>query len=591
MLKWHALLISNFLAAKPYLTMLASRNGLSRLAALGLALHLLASGALAQTAPAKPKPAAPNREQYNSALVLVKEVFKGEYAARAPADRLALAKKLAEQAAKAGDTGAERFVLWKEAAEIAATVGDASLALQAADRLGSEYEFDAAPLREELLQTLVRTAKTGVSNAAAYRAVVRGIDEAREHDELEVALKELAPLASFAAKSGDPSAVKAAQELAKQIRAEHEEFAKFKQAKESLAGHPDNAEASLAVGKYLCYTKGDWPRGLPFLVKGSDAALAEIAQHDLKKPTTAFDQFALANEWCDFAEKQGGASKNALQDRARQWYAIVLPQVSGLEKTLIEKRLAQLAPAGSGVAGKPIEIALNERVRMGFRRIPAGRFAMGSPANEPLRNAQLEQQHQVTITKPYYLGTTEVTQAQWQAVMSSNPSANKEDPNDPVEMVSVADAANFCARLTKAFAEKHYTFRLPTEAEWEYACRAGSTSSYSFGNDATKLSQYAWSAANSAHKTHPVGQLQPNAWGLYDMLGNVAEWCLDVRAPYGDQAAIDPLVQQGSEVRVHRGGSMSHDPAAYEFRSAGRGGNPASETRGYIGFRVLLQVN
>ena len=166
-------------------------------------------------------------------------------------------------------------------------------------------------------------------------------------------------------------------------------------------------------------------------------------------------------------------------------------------------------------------------IGMKLRLIPAGEFMMGSPGTESGREDD-ETQHRVSITKPFYLGVTEVTQEQYQKVMGTNPSYFK-GPQNPVETVSWADAVEFCRKLSAMPAEKTagHVYRLPTEAEWEYACRAGTTTAYSFGDDASRLGDYGWFGGNSDSKTHQVGEKKPNAWGLYDMHGGVYEWCQD----------------------------------------------------------------
>jgi formylglycine-generating enzyme required for sulfatase activity len=181
---------------------------------------------------------------------------------------------------------------------------------------------------------------------------------------------------------------------------------------------------------------------------------------------------------------------------------------------------------------------------MQFARIPAGSFRMGSPvrdAEQPI--------HTVNVAE-FWMGTTEVTQAQWQAVMGSNPSHfQAAGPEAPVEQVSWEDAQAFIRRLNALETDRRY--RLPSEAEWEYACRAGTTSE-AYG----PVETVAWLAENAGGTTHPVGRKLPNAFGLYDMLGNVWEWCQDTWHANYDGAPTDGSAWQslGSTQRVLRGG-------------------------------------
>ncbi len=220
-------------------------------------------------------------------------------------------------------------------------------------------------------------------------------------------------------------------------------------------------------------------------------------------------------------------------------------------------------------------------VGMKFVLIPSGEFTMGSPASEKDRDSD-ETQHKVKITKPFYMQTTEVTQAQWKAVMGNNPSHFKGD-NLPVEQVSWDDVQEFLKKLS---AKEGAKYRLPTEAEWEYACRGGSTTRFCFGDDESKLGEYAWYGANSDSKTHPVEMKKPNAWGLYDMHGNVCEWCSDWydKDYYSKSPANDPQGPASGSHRVLRGGCWGD--IAGVCRSAFRRWNwPADRDYG-IGFRV-----
>ncbi|MFH1024246.1 MAG: formylglycine-generating enzyme family protein [Planctomycetota bacterium] len=213
--------------------------------------------------------------------------------------------------------------------------------------------------------------------------------------------------------------------------------------------------------------------------------------------------------------------------------------------------------------------------------IPPGEFMMGSPDNEPGRGEDEGPQHKVKITKGFYMGATEVTQAQWKAVMGDNPSNFKGD-DLPVEQVSWND----CQVFLKKFSDKEgKTYRLPTEAEWEYACRAGTTTRFCFGDDDGGLGAYAWFYGNSGNQTHAVGTKKSNAFGLYDMHGNVWEWCQDRFGAYPSGDVTDPTGATSGSDRVLRSGSWFGTP---EFcRSACRvRGDPAIRSN-ICGFRVV----
>jgi formylglycine-generating enzyme required for sulfatase activity len=177
-------------------------------------------------------------------------------------------------------------------------------------------------------------------------------------------------------------------------------------------------------------------------------------------------------------------------------------------------------------------VELSNGVKLEMVRIPAGEFMMGSPDSDKDAFSQEKPQHQVRITKPFYLGKYLVTQEQWEAVMGNNPSQFR-GPKNPVEQVSWDVCQEFVKKLNAKSGPGGGKFQLPSEAQWEYACRAGSTTHYFFGDDKPyglpdkELDDYAWYDKNSGRKTHPVGAKKPNAWGLYDMHGNVEEWCQD----------------------------------------------------------------
>jgi len=232
-------------------------------------------------------------------------------------------------------------------------------------------------------------------------------------------------------------------------------------------------------------------------------------------------------------------------------------------------------PSQSSTANqlKEMSIDLSDGVKMEFVLIPAGSFMMG--------NAKAV--HRVTITKPFYLGKFEVTQEQWQRIIGSNPSQFKGTKN-PVDSVSWDD----CQKFLEALKEKvpNQTFRLPTEAEWEYACRARSKTDYCYGDALDKLRDYAWFKDNSEGKTHPVGQKKPNSCGLFDMHGNLWEWCQDLHGEYSLKSSTDPTGNTPGSARVLRGGSWGS--VAADCRSAYRGFATPSNRRYDRGLRVVM---
>ena len=210
--------------------------------------------------------------------------------------------------------------------------------------------------------------------------------------------------------------------------------------------------------------------------------------------------------------------------------------------------------------------------------IPAGSFQMGSYDGE----SDEKPTHTVTLSA-FEMSSEEITQGQYKVVMGKNPSWFTGDNNLPVENVSWNDAVEFCRALSQNTGSK---FRLPTEAEWEDACRAGSVTYYYTGNSASDLGKAGWYKGNSGSKTHPVGQKRPNAWGLYDMHGNVWEWCNDRYVDYyGSSPSTDPAGPLSGARRVSRGGSCYN--FARNCRSGCRNSDDPSHNNIRLGFRIV----
>jgi formylglycine-generating enzyme required for sulfatase activity len=229
-------------------------------------------------------------------------------------------------------------------------------------------------------------------------------------------------------------------------------------------------------------------------------------------------------------------------------------------------------------------IDLGGGVTMAFVLIRPGSFLMGSEENTGGEDESPV--HPVTLTQPFYLGRFEVTQEQWAQVMDDNPSGFT-GPKLPVDSVSWDDCQRFLAKLAERTGRK---FALPTEAQWEYACRAGTTTRWSFGDNDAVAGDHGWIAGNSGGGTYPVGGKKPNPWGLYDMYGNVWEWCADwyAKHAYPAGAVTDPTGPATGASRVLRGGGWGVDPD--NARSACRNcAGPESGHNG-TGFRCVMLV-
>lgn len=251
--------------------------------------------------------------------------------------------------------------------------------------------------------------------------------------------------------------------------------------------------------------------------------------------------------------------------------------------------------------GRPVQAdqPITNSVGIVLTLIPAGSFFMGgtkdrSRANDGRMGSLLDgKPHRVTISKAFYLGTHEVTNHQWKQVMGHTPSKYKED-DLPVENITREEGIKYCNQLSDMPEERKLgrVYRLPTEAEWEYACRAGGGADYSFGNDDSRLVEFGWFSRNSGGKTHPGGLKRPNSWGLYDVHGNVQEICSDWYGEYSGKATTDPTGPVGgsfgmASATVCRGGA--YNSQQNECRASFR---RSTESRDYtVGLRVVMTLS
>jgi uncharacterized protein (TIGR02996 family) len=287
----------------------------------------------------------------------------------------------------------------------------------------------------------------------------------------------------------------------------------------------------------------------------------------------------------DWLEDHGAPQRAELLRLHRRLLATCWKPEQYPERADWQARVVELLAQGVRPSVPQRVVDLGRGIEMTFRFIPPGRFLMGSPRGEEGRDTN-ERQHHVTLTRGFFLGVHQVTQRQWQAVFGDTPSHCKGEKL-PVDSVNWEECLEFC----RALAWDGQPFRLPTEAEWEYACRAGTTTQYCSGNGLEALRQVGWCSYDghpkSAKTTKPVGEFQPNAFGLFDMHGNVWEWCLDGQRRYTSRGVVDPKGPEGEDVyHVLRGGSWGGYPRM--CRAAKRNTGPPEHRNYNWGCRVAL---
>jgi formylglycine-generating enzyme required for sulfatase activity len=245
-------------------------------------------------------------------------------------------------------------------------------------------------------------------------------------------------------------------------------------------------------------------------------------------------------------------------------------------------------------AGKTHEIPISRKESLTLSWCPPGHFEMGSPASDNLADTIEKPRHSVPIAKGYAMSIYPISVAQWIAIMDVDRLTQDLNPALPIEGMRWEEAVSFCERLTKLLqsngqlSEKQ-SILLPMEFEWEYACRAGTLTRWFFGENSERLAEYAWYASNSDGHTHPVGQKRANPWGLYDLYGNVEEWCLDGFVAYRENSASQAALVPTPNARITRGGSYqsSVKVCSSSSRTVMEINNPYNEP---VGFRVVLKT-
>jgi hypothetical protein len=461
-----------------------------------------------------PVPAAAAQQR---ALDQIKDVFADEYqTATTPTQKNALALALFNQAAKTEKDAAAKFVLLRQSQDLALAAADLAAAFKALDQIANHFQIDLLTEKADLFKKAAR-----LTNASAATELVKTIlphiDEALAADRFELARELVRVAISLARSKRDPALNRDLSLRTSKINEHQKQWDEAQKAAARLKESPTDAASNHKLGHYRVFAKGDWETGLPLLAKGPFSPLRKAAQLDLAQPTEPALRAQLADAWWKLADAAPPAEKPRLIHRAKLWYQRALPKLVDLEKVRVEKRLEKIDDALKAAAEpktKPskdiLDIALAPGHVQRFRLIPRGQLT--------LQNGK-----SIAAARPFYMAVTEVTQAQWQAVMGTNP-ARRKGERLPVESVNVQDCEQFLQRLNAARLGK-FRFRLPTEGEWEYAARAGATTKFHFGDDEKLLAQFEWFYGNATQIIQPVGGLKPNRAGLYDILGNIHEWC------------------------------------------------------------------
>lgn len=304
-----------------------------------LALALTTSSSAQQTVE---KTAVPEAAALKDAEKLIKDLFKDDYAKRAVADRMLLAKKLLEQSESTKDDPASRYVLLRESNSVAGAAGDVATAMKAADLMGQTFKIDALAFKTDTLQTLAKNAKSQDDLAQIATAYLKLSKEATDVDDFSAADKAAAAAGAQAKKGQNLLLINRAMARVKEIAELKGKHDKVRKMKDALAANPEDPAANLEVGQYECFTKGNWAVGLPLLAKGSDAAIKDLAARDLAGTSGPADQAQIGDGWWDLAEKRPPAGREHLRRRSASWYEKAVGKLTGLSLTKTEKRLFDL---------------------------------------------------------------------------------------------------------------------------------------------------------------------------------------------------------------------------------------------------------
>lgn len=565
----------------------------------------------------KPLPIPPSN-LVASAKQEIAKVFKSEFESaksKLALEKLQALKKVSEGIHKLAEIEDEAPMLYA-IYDVSISIGKQSCyaddTLKIVDEFEKQFAIDALEMRYELfeywldrLPTIMRNTVDRKASFSRLSATIQPyVKSASKQKRWELAGRFAEVSRRLMVGSGDrDSGIQMSKTAALMNKLAEDEII-VKRYLQELKADPNQPDKNLAIGTYYCFSLEDWEYGLPFLKTSSNEKLSKVAEMDLRSTVESYVE--VGDSWWELKDNvELNAFQNAITSRADLYYRLALPNVTGLTSTKLAKRINEARETRALAVAGPDRPKnwVSPTIGMEFVRIESGKFLLGETSfnikefgGHAWEYRHEGPQHEVLISRPFYIGKFEVTQKEWFQVMGTTPwkgfSNTRSGDRVATSMVSWLEAVEFCKRLSKKERKK---YRLPTEAEWEYACRAGTQDRYHFGRSNASFSDYGWSRENAWNAkgerfAHPVGLKKPNAWGLYDMHGNVREWCQDVytREYYGNSPKIAPLNNNADGTnRILRGGSYYQ--LSFKGRAASRDSAPPNDKRDFSGFRVALE--
>jgi formylglycine-generating enzyme required for sulfatase activity len=556
--------------------------------------------------PAQQQQPVPDTEDVEKEIGTLNETYGGENDERRIDKYIGLSRETKNSARK--------YALLVEAGKLAVSRRQAGKAMQIVDRQAESFSIDKHATRLDLLKEIAKASDSlsiqqmtelcfelDVTAEQAFQANCwRQSEEAsNELSKAAVKLRKVAESREHKDGTRRDDAVRyleTAKDTQKCSSRNQKEKVKYDAALDALSKDKDDPKARDDAARYLCFIAQDWEHGIERLAVSGLSELNEIAKDEraLPNPDDVVDLHAIAGRWWNSAEESKALTDDEKQAIKRH-AAALYTRVRG---KLPDKVLNDLAAKRAGVVHRlkkhQIPIAVGEvfinSVGMRFRYIPSGKCQMGEPGNN---------QVDVRITEPFLMGETEVTEGQWDAIMAAGAvqpqNGLQGNQNSPKRDVLLADAFRFCGALDQAEKKKNAlpqgcSYDLPTEAQWEYACRAGTTTDYSFGDGRNfdRFCQFVVARRCQGVKgPESVGQRQPNAWGLFDMHGNVAEMTKTFFAAQL-QGGDDPSGPPGGNSLVLRGGG--YDDYTDALKSYSRGPRSLASKHPETGFRVIMKL-